>query len=355
MQAIPGVPKIRPDYNPATWMLEVSSASIESQLGIDFAEIYRKSALFQRNKSLVAELSVPPPGTKDLHFPTTYSQPFFTQIIACFWKQWWTYWRSPDYNLVRLTFTLVAAILLGTIFWDLGKKTSKETNLISVMGSMYGAVLFIGVNNASTVQPVVAVERTIFYRERAAGMYSAIPYAIAQVLIELPYCLVQTVIYALITYSMINYTWTPGKFFYYVFIMFFSLLYFTYYGMMAVALTPNHQIAAIVASGFYSVFNLFSGFLIFRPKIPKWWVWYYWMCPVAWTLYGLIITQFGDVTTTVSPTGGGTPMEVQAFLSSTLGFHRKLLGLAVAMPVVFTILFASVFAFGIKFLNFQQR
>jgi len=154
---------------------------------------------------------------------------------------------------------------------------------------------------------------------------------------------------------MINYTWTPAKFFYYVFIMFFSLLYFTYYGMMAVALTPNHQIAAIVASGFYSVFNLFSGFLIFRPKIPKWWVWYYWMCPVAWTLYGLIITQFGDVTTQVSPTGGGTSMEVQAFLSSTLGFHRKLLGLAVAMPVVFTILFASVFAFGIKFLNFQQR
>ncbi len=86
-----------------------------------------------------------------------------------------------------------------------------------------------------------------------------------QVLIELPYCLLQTIIYALITYSMINFTWTVPKFFYYMFIMFFSLLYFTYYGMMAVALTPNHQIAAIVASGFYSLFNLFSGFLIFRP------------------------------------------------------------------------------------------
>lgn len=58
---------------------------------------------------------------------------------------------------------------------------SVESNLFSVMGSMYGAVLFIGVNNSSTVQPVVAIERTIFYRERAAGMYSAIPYAIAQV------------------------------------------------------------------------------------------------------------------------------------------------------------------------------
>jgi hypothetical protein len=55
------------------------------------------------------------------------------------------------------------------------------------MGSMYGAVLFIGVNNASTVQPVVAIERTIFYRERAAGMYSAIPYAIAQVIFFFTY------------------------------------------------------------------------------------------------------------------------------------------------------------------------
>lgn len=50
-----------------------------------------------------------------------------------------------------------------------------------VIGALYTAVLFLGVNNASTVQPVIAIERTVFYRERAAGMYSAIPYAIAQV------------------------------------------------------------------------------------------------------------------------------------------------------------------------------
>ena len=49
------------------------------------------------------------------------------------------------------------------------------------MGSMYAAVVFLGVQNASSVQPVVAVERTVFYRERAAGMYSALPYALAQV------------------------------------------------------------------------------------------------------------------------------------------------------------------------------
>lgn len=49
------------------------------------------------------------------------------------------------------------------------------------MGSMYTAVLFLGVQNGMSVQPVVATERTVFYRERAAGMYSALPYAIGQV------------------------------------------------------------------------------------------------------------------------------------------------------------------------------
>jgi hypothetical protein len=45
---------------------------------------------------------------------------------------------------------------------------------------MYAAVLLIGIKNSTSVQPVVSVERTVFYRERAAGMYSAFPYAFGQ-------------------------------------------------------------------------------------------------------------------------------------------------------------------------------
>ncbi|KAG0577501.1 hypothetical protein M758_5G154100 [Ceratodon purpureus] len=358
-EAIPGVQKIKEGINPATWMLEASSMAVESQLGIDFADIYGQSSLCQRNKALVKELDVPKPGSSDLYFPTQYSQSFFTQVRACFWKQWWTYWRSPPYNCARFMFTVISAFLFGTIFWNMGKQTSNAANLLSVMGSIYGATLFLGINNASSVQPVVAIERTIFYRERAAGMYSAVPYAVAQVLIEIPYVFVQTIAYALITYSMINFEWTAAKFFWYFYVMFFTLLYFTYYGMMAVSLTPNHEVAAIVASGFYSVFNLFSGFVIFKPDIPKWWSWYYWACPTAWTLYGQILTQFGDISTGVLPIGAvdipGNYIPVNEFLRTRFGFERDMLGLVVSMPIVFAVLFAGVFAFAIRQLNFQQR
>lgn len=57
----------------------------------------------------------------------------------------------------------------------------KEQDLLNLLGAMYSAVLFLGATNTSGVQPIVAIERTVFYRERAAGMYSALPYAFAQV------------------------------------------------------------------------------------------------------------------------------------------------------------------------------
>ena len=70
-----------------------------------------------------------------------------------------------------------AEILTFSIFLD--RSTTQEVTV--VMGALYASSIFLGVNNASSVQPVVSIERTVFYREKAAGMYSPIPYAIAQV------------------------------------------------------------------------------------------------------------------------------------------------------------------------------
>ena len=47
MKAIPGVEKIKNGYNPATWMLEVTAASQEVALGVDFTDIFKRSELYR--------------------------------------------------------------------------------------------------------------------------------------------------------------------------------------------------------------------------------------------------------------------------------------------------------------------
>ncbi|KAJ7541808.1 hypothetical protein O6H91_10G077700 [Diphasiastrum complanatum] len=352
-QAIPGVPPIKEGYNPATWMLEISTPAEELCIGKSFAEIYANSDLFQRNKMLIQELSVPAPGSQDLEFPTQYAQKFSVQLQACLWKQHLTYWRSPFYNVVRMFFTLVSALIFGSIFWNKGLKRHSQKDVSNVMGALYSAVLLLGVNNASSVQPVVSIERSVFYRERATGMYGPLPYALAQSIIELPYIFAQTIVYGVVTYSMIHFEWAPDKFFWYLLFMFLTFTYFTFYGMMAVGLTPSQQLAAVVSSAFYSLWNLFSGFLIPRPRMPGWWVWFAYLSPIYWTLEGMVTSQLGDVTDPIQTILG--KLEVRDYIRSYYGYKHELLGVCAAVLLGFIILFWLVFAFSIKFLNFQRR
>ncbi|KAJ0988005.1 hypothetical protein J5N97_006361 [Dioscorea zingiberensis] len=94
--------------------------------GVNFAELYKNSDLYRRNKALISELSAPPQVPRTFTSLPKFSQSFFTQCME------------------------------------------NEQDLFNSLGSIYAAALFIGVQNGQTVQPIVDVERTVFYREKAA-------------------------------------------------------------------------------------------------------------------------------------------------------------------------------------------
>eukprot|EP00261_Vitis_vinifera_P019270 XP_010649677.2 PREDICTED: pleiotropic drug resistance protein 3 [Vitis vinifera] len=352
-EGISGLPKIKDNYNPATWMLEVTSASVEAELGLDFSKIYKESSLYQVTIELVNQLSKPPPDSRDLNFPNRFPQNGWEQFMACLWKLHLSYWRSPEYNFVRFLFMILAAFLFGATFWQKGQKIDNAQDLFNILGSMYLAVIFLGINNCSTVLPHVATERTVVYREKFAGMYSSRAYSFAQVAIEVPYILLQAILYVAITYPMIGYYWSPYKVFWYFYATFCTFLYFVYLGMLIVSLSPNSQVASILATAAYTILNLFSGFLMPGPKIPKWWIWCYWICPTSWSLNGLLTSQYGDMKKEILIFGELKP--VSSFLKDYFGFQHDHLGLVAVALLVFPVVFASLFAYFIDKLNFQRR
>ncbi|XP_078432296.1 pleiotropic drug resistance 4 isoform X2 [Wolffia australiana] len=354
-EAVDGVPKIRDGCNPAAWMLEVTSPAMENHLNIDFAEHYRGSSLFRRNIDLVESLSEPTSDGKELTFPTKYSRTFFSQFQACLWKQCLSYWRNPQYTAVRFFYTIIISLMFGTICWRFGARKETQQDVSNAMGSMYAAVLFLGITNATAVQPVISIERVVSYRERAAGMYSALPLAFSQVVIEFPYVLVQSLIYGSIFYSLAAFEWSLWKFLLFLFFMYGTILYFTFFGMMTTAITPNHYVAPIIASPIYTMWNLFSGFMITRSRLPPWWRWYFWANPVAWSLYGLLTSQMGDDNKIIILADGFRVAPIKVFLRDHFGFHHEFLGVVAFMVVFYCVLFAFIYALGIKYLKFQKR
>ncbi|GFP80592.1 ABC transporter g family member 31 [Phtheirospermum japonicum] len=319
-QSISGVTPISDGYNPATWMLEISTPAMEENIRQDFAMTYQNSQQYRNVEASIQTLSIPLEKSEPLKFNSTYSKDSISQFRICLWKQNLVYWRSPAYNAVRLFFTTISAIIIGTIFWDVGSRRDSTQNLFVVLGALYASVMFLGVNNSSSVQPVISIERTVFYREKAAGMYSPFPFAFAQGLVEIPYILLQTIIYGIITYFMINFERAVGKFFLYLLFMFLTFTYFTFYGMMS---------------------------------IPGWWIWFYYICPIAWTLRGIITSQLGDVETRI--VGPGFDGSVKEFINVRFGYDSGMLGVTVAVLVGFSVLFFAVFAISVRILNFQKR
>ncbi|XP_013595042.1 PREDICTED: ABC transporter G family member 42-like [Brassica oleracea var. oleracea] len=350
---IPGVPEMKENTNPATWLLDITSRSSEDKLGVDLAQIYKESSLFKENNIVILQMRGTSSETQELTSSTRYAQTGWEQFKACLWKQQLSYWRNPSYNLTRILFMCFPSVICGVLFWQKAKKINTQQDLFNVLGSMYTVVLFTGMNNCSTVLFCIATERNVFYRERFAQMYTSWAYSLAQVLVEIPYSLVQSILCVVILYPMVGYYFSVYKVFWSFYAVFCTLLIYNYFGMLLVVITPNIHVAFTLRSGFYSMVNLFAGYVIPKPSIPKWWIWMYYLSPTSWVLNGLLTSQYGDMEKEVI--AFGEKKKVSDFVEDYFGFRYDSLALVAIVLIAFPILLASLFAFFIGKLNFQKK
>ena len=82
---------------------------------------------------------------------------------------------------------------------------------------------------------------------------------------EFLYCIAQGILYTIPIYTMIGYDWKADKFFYFLFFITASFLYFSMFGAMLISCTPSQILASILVSIILTCWNIFSGFLITRP------------------------------------------------------------------------------------------
>lgn len=76
---------------------------------------------------------------------------------------------------------------------------------------------------------------------------------------------------------------------------------------------------------------------------------------MAWTVYGLIIGQYGDVEDTIKVPGMTFEPMIKIYIQEHFGYDPNFKGPVAAVLVGFAVLFAFIYAYCIKRLNFQMR
>lgn len=99
-------------------------------------------------------------------------------------------------------------------------------------------------------------------------------------------------------------------------------------------------------------FNLVLIFLfcfwMVNQSISGWWIWFYYVFPVSWTLKEIISSQLGDAETMIEG-------PVKQYLEVSLGYGDGMIGVSMASPFAFIFLFFSIYATSLKLINFQNR
>lgn len=88
-------------------------------------------------------------------------------------------------------------------------------------------------------------------------------------------------------------------------------------------------------------------------KIPKWWIWAYWICPTAWSLNGFLASQYGDMEEEVIV--DGERKAINAFIQSYFGYYYDHLDYVAIVLFAIPLVTAFAFACAIAKLNFERR
>ncbi|KAE9024442.1 hypothetical protein PR002_g11447 [Phytophthora rubi] len=338
--SIPGTEEIRPQYNPATYMLEVIGAGIGRDVK-DYSVEYKNSELCRKNRERTLELC------EVSNEFVRHSTLNYRSIATGFWnqlgqlskKQQLTYWRNPQYNFMRMFLFPIFAVIFGTTFYQLSAASVKKIN--SHIGLIYNSMDFIGVVNLMTVLEVTCAERAVFYRERMSNYYGPLPYSLSLWFAEIPYLVVVIILFVTIEYWLVGWSDNAGDFFFFLFVFYLYTSACTYVGQWMSVLMPNEKVANVAVGALSCLFNLFSGYLLPRTAMRRGYKWFTYLMPSSYSLAALVGVQFGDNQDIIAVTSGSTTtnMTVAHYIEITYDFrpNRKynfMVGLIVIWVVV---------------------
>ncbi|POM57870.1 ABC Superfamily [Phytophthora palmivora] len=320
--SIPGTMEIRPQYNPATYMLEVIGAGIGRDVK-DYSVEYKNSELCKKNRERTLELAK---VSDDFvcHSTLNYkpiATDFWNQLKELTKKQQLTYWRNPQYNFMRMFLFPLFGIIFGTTFYQLSADSVKRIN--SHIGLIYNSMDFIGVINLMTVLEVTCAERAVFYRERMSNYYGPLPYSLSLWFAEVPYLIVVIILFVTIEYWLVGWSDNVGDFFFFMFVFYLYTSACTYVGQWMSALMPNEKVANVAVGALSCLFNLFSGYLLPRTAMKAGYKWFTYLMPSSYSLAALVGVQFGEVQDIITVTSGNTStdMTVAQYIENIYDFR----------------------------------
>lgn len=289
-----GAHKCPPDANPVEWMLEVIGAAPGSHAEQDYHQVWLDSPEYayvqeelQKMETELAKLPKPEDPTRG----KTYAASYLMQYVLVTKRVFEQCWRTPSYTVSKTVLAVSTALFNGFAFFKADK------TLQGLQNQMFSVFMFLLVflTLAHQYLPHFCAQRSLYEaRERPSRTFSWLAFILGQITGEIPWNVMCGTLAFLCWYYPIGFTsaYPSSEVAPRSATMWFAIvLFYIYTSTMAQTCISFIEISENAANLLIFLFTAclnFSGVLVAKTQIPRFWIFMYRFNPFTYLISAIL-------------------------------------------------------------------
>ncbi|EXA28511.1 ATPase [Fusarium oxysporum f. sp. pisi HDV247] len=213
---------------------------------------------------------------------------FFEQTEACVIRQYQIVLGDRASFFIKQVSMVVQALIAGSLFYNASDDSS---GLFIKAGAVLVALLANCLVSMSEVTDSFT-GRPVLLKHKSFAMYHPAAFCIAQIAADIPIILLQVTSFSVVEYFMVGLTATAGHFFTFWVLLIAITICMTALFRAVGAAFATFDAASKVSGFLISATIMYSGYLIQKPLMHDWFVWIFWIDPLAYAFDALLSNEF---------------------------------------------------------------
>ncbi|KAI9326268.1 P-loop containing nucleoside triphosphate hydrolase protein [Zopfochytrium polystomum] len=197
----------------------------------------------------------------------THRSHFISHTLILSHRIFVTYTRNFIAYGVRVGMYFGMGVMMALIWLKLGSNASTVNDRLSVH---FFSVAFLSFMSVAGI-PAFLEERSVFIREKHNGLYTALPYVLANSLVNIPFLFLCAMVFAAIAYYSIGLNAPAGSFFSFIAYLFLAIYAAESQVILVASLLPIFVAALAIASFANGFWMCVQGYFIKAISLPRFW------------------------------------------------------------------------------------
>ena len=298
------------DFNPADHFLDAISVDFRSPtqtketraliqtLYDGFSKEYKPAPVAEVTDTQSSENS-----RKELATANSARTQFWTPFKLLFFRTWREQTRDVATLTIKYFMNTFFCLLFGVVYLRMKRD---QISIQDRTGILFFQAMNQAFGSAIGISKIIPQQLKVVSRERAARMYTPVPYFLSTFLVTLPLELAPGIIYGTVLYFMTALREGVGHYLTYIGVMLLENFAGIGLGMCLSASFTNVEMAPQLAPAFVILFLMFSGFFLNEDNVPVFLIWFRELSFIRYAFQALCVNEFKGAEFTCDETSTAT-------------------------------------------------